>query len=294
MSRELEEKNRKLEELDRLKDEFLANTSHELRTPLSGIIGITESLLEGVAGPLNELARSNLAMVVSSGKRLSGLINDILDFSKLRHADMSLVIQKVDLKRTADMVTNVLQPLAVMKDIRLTNNVGERLPLAAADENRVQQILYNLVGNALKFTDQGHVEITAQADDKWIYVSVSDTGIGIPPDKQVKIFEPFMQGEGSASREYEGAGLGFTISKKLVELHGGSMGLLSAPSRGSTFMEALRLLEDGLRPDLVLTDLMMPRMTGYELCRRPDPVQAGRASGHYSPQKPGNGHGGRL
>ncbi|WP_276355517.1 ATP-binding protein [Cohnella caldifontis] len=364
-SRELEDKNRKLEELDKLKDEFLANTSHELRTPLGGIIGITESLLEGVAGPLNELARSNLAMVVASGKRLSGLINDILDFSKLKHADVSLVIQGVDLKRTGDSVANVLQPLAVLKDIRLANRIDDRLPLAAADENRVLQILYNLVGNALKFTEKGQVEISAEVDDGWIYVSVSDTGIGIAADKQDKIFEPFEQGEGSASREYGGAGLGLAITKKLVELHGGKVGLVSAPGRGSIFTftlpvadrelqdaappaerspaqafapalqpaenaygeppgaayaavatepaaprvsarsesettlllvdddpvnlqvltnflaaqpytlvkaaggaEALRLMEKGLRPDLVLTDQMMPRMTGHELCRR--------------------------
>ncbi|MBW5447976.1 response regulator [Cohnella sp. CFH 77786] len=349
-SRELEEKNRKLEEIDKLKDEFLANTSHELRTPLNGIIGITESLLEGVAGPLNELARSNLSMVVSSGKRLSGLINDILDFSKLKHSGVALFIQGVDLKRSADGVANVLQPLAQLKDIRLANRIDDRLPLAAADENRVQQILYNLVGNALKFTEQGYVEITAHVDGPWIYVSVSDSGIGIPADKMEAIFEPFEQGEGSAAREYGGAGLGLAISKKLVELHGGSLGLVSVPGRGSTFtftlpigdpnlqapspavaqpraaaplvaaavertdplpleeeawtrretclllvdddpvnlqvltnflstqpysilkaaggVEALRMLEQGIRPDLVLTDLMMPRMTGYELSRK--------------------------
>ncbi|WP_164472573.1 ATP-binding protein [Cohnella candidum] len=350
-SRQLEEKNRKLEEIDKLKDEFLANTSHELRTPLNGIIGITESLLEGVAGPLNELARSNLSMVVSSGKRLSGLINDILDFSKLKHSGVTLFIQGVDLKRSADSVAGVLQPLAHLKDIRLINHVDDRLPLAAADENRVQQILYNLVGNALKFTEQGQVEITAHQDDQWIYISVTDTGIGISEDKLEKIFEPFEQGEGSAAREYEGAGLGLAITRKLVDLHGGALGVVSMPGQGSTFTftlpiaeetmqsaatlaveeakapvplvaaavewieptsqeekvwlnretclllvdddpvnlqvltnflstqpysilkasngaEALRLFEQGVRPDLVLTDLMMPRMTGYELCRK--------------------------
>jgi two-component system sensor histidine kinase ChiS len=371
-SRELENKNRKLEELDKLKDEFLANTSHELRTPLSGIIGITESLLEGVAGPLNELARSNLAMVVASGQRLAGLIGDILDFSKLKYADVSLFIRGVDVKRTADSVANVLRPLAVLKDLELTNRIDERLPLAAADENRVQQVLYNLVGNALKFTERGRVEISAEADEEWISISVADTGIGIPAEKQEKIFEPFEQGEGSAAREYGGAGLGLAISRKLVELHGGKLGLISSPGQGSIFTftlpvadrnmqvapepanpktalgagvlphppsggsfgepsgdehaaagaepafseaeaaasakdpggkrttlllvdddpvnlqvltnylasqpytlvtapggaEALRLMEEGLRPDLVLTDQMMPRMTGHELCRR--------------------------
>jgi signal transduction histidine kinase len=140
-SRELEDKNRKLEEINKLKDEFLANTSHELRTPLSGIIGITDSLLEGVAGPLNELARSNLAMVVSSGKRLSGLINDILDFSKLKHSGVSLFIQGVDVKRTAASVVSVLQPLANLKDIRMTNAIDLHLQLAVLTESLERKVL---------------------------------------------------------------------------------------------------------------------------------------------------------
>ncbi|MCD9024869.1 ATP-binding protein [Cohnella silvisoli] len=351
-SRELEEKNKQLEVMDKLKDEFLANTSHELRTPLNGIVGITQSLLDGVAGPLNVLLRSNLSMVVSSGKRLSGLINDILDFAKLKHAGLTLNIQNVDVQRTTDLVVNVLHPLAVMKDIQLINGIDDHMPLAAADENRVQQILYNLVGNALKFTESGKVEITAYQVEGSLYVSVSDTGIGIAPDKLSAIFEPFEQGEGSAEREYEGAGLGLAITKKLVDLHGGAMSVRSVQGEGSVFtftlpiaieaevqfdeteiaaghpwmqspdhsawnealvavadylepsrsteaclllvdddpvnlqvltnflssepcrivkasngMEAIRLLEQGLKPDLVLSDVMMPRMTGYDLCR---------------------------
>ena len=183
-------------------------------------------------------------MVVSSGKRLSSLINDILDFSKLKHSGISLSPRNVDLARTAELVVNVLRPLAVMKDIRLVNALDEKLPLVKADENRIQQILYNLIGNALKFSDGGEVRLSAREDGDRLIVSVSDSGIGIPADKLGAIFEPFEQGQGSASREYEGAGLGLAITKKLVDLHGGVLDVRSVPGEGSTFTFTLPVSDD--------------------------------------------------
>ncbi|UUZ82866.1 sensor histidine kinase [Paenibacillus sp. P26] len=232
---ELEEKNERLMEVARLKDEFLANTSHELRTPLNGIIGLTESLLDGIGGPLDPRVRSNLQLVVSSGKRLANLINDIMDFAKLRHRDLQLNLEPVRLRERTDIVLAVFAPLARKKGIELAGRIGDALPPAAADGNRVEQILYNLIGNAIKFTESGRVWVEAALEEGRLRLSVGDTGIGIPAEKQEAIFEAFEQVEGSSSREHGGTGLGLPISRKLVELHGGSLTVESSPGQGSVF-----------------------------------------------------------
>ena len=148
----LEHQNAQLQRLDKLKDEFLANTSHELRTPLNGIIGLTESLIDGATGQLPESTISNLEIIASSGRRLSNLINDILDFSKLRHKNIELQIKPVGIREIVDIVVTLSQPLIGTKNLQLINSVTPDIPLVDADENRVQQILYNLIGNAIKFT----------------------------------------------------------------------------------------------------------------------------------------------
>ena len=147
--------------MDRLKDEFLANTSHELRTPLNGIIGIAESVLHGAAGNVNTQLRKNLALIVSSGKRLTNLINDILDFSKLRNHDIRLQLKAIDLYPIVDVVLAVSRPLIARRPIELINAVPDDLPPVRADENRLQQILHNLIGNAVKFTEQGRIAVRA-------------------------------------------------------------------------------------------------------------------------------------
>ncbi|EDN70257.1 two-component system sensor histidine kinase/response regulator [Beggiatoa sp. PS] len=151
-----------LKEMDRLKDEFLANTSHELRTPLNGIIGIAESLVDGAAGPISEQLESNLSMIVWSGRRLLSLVNDILDFSKLRKKDFDLQLKAVDLRTITDVVLALSQPMIGHKEIELIHAIPPDFPFANADENRLQQILYNLIGNAIKFTSSGKIEISAQ------------------------------------------------------------------------------------------------------------------------------------
>ncbi len=221
--------------LDKLKDEFLANTSHELRTPLIGIIGLSESLIDGAAGPLEPKAKKDLYMIAASGQRLSNLVNDILDFSKLRHKDIQLKLMEVDMHSLADVVLAISRPIASSKPIVFENRIPKDLPFARGDENRLQQILFNLVGNAIKFTQQGKIVISAQIVDKLIEISVFDTGIGIPKDKYHTIFESFEQVDGSTEREYAGTGLGLAVSKQLVELHGGSIGLTSDPGEGSVF-----------------------------------------------------------
>jgi PAS domain S-box-containing protein len=162
---ELERKNEALERLSQLKDEFLANTSHELRTPLNGMIGIAESMIDGATGQLSELQRKNLSLIFQSGHRLATLVNDILDFSKLRHKTIELQLQPVGLREMAEVVLPLSQPLIKNKELQLINAIPKDIPPAQADENRLQQILYNLVGNAIKFTEKGTVEISAVAVD---------------------------------------------------------------------------------------------------------------------------------
>ncbi len=227
--------------LDKLKDEFLANTSHELRTPLNGIVGIAESLLEGAAGKVDKQLTYNLSMIALSGRRMTNLVNDILDFSKLKHKEIVLQKKAVDLGTTVEIVLALLKPLAQAKDLSLINSLTGRLPLVDADENRVQQILYNLIGNAIKFTEKGYVEISAAVKDGFVEVTVNDTGIGIPQDKYEDIFMSFEQLDGSDSRQHSGVGLGLNITKQLVELHGGNISVESAMGKGSRFTFALSI-----------------------------------------------------
>jgi two-component system, sensor histidine kinase ChiS len=384
---ELEEKNTKLEELDKLKDEFLANTSHELRTPLNGIIGLTESLIDGATGALSDNTKSNLNMIASSGRRLSTLVNDILDFSRLKHRNIDLQIKPTAVREIVGVVMMLCQSLVGQKPLQLVNAISADLPLVDADENRLQQVLYNLVGNAIKFTEMGTIEISAKIvaghlpppslregelksrlqsflHNSQIEIAIADTGIGIPSDKLDRIFESFEQADGSTARIYGGTGLGLAVTKQLVELHGGKITVSSVVGEGSRFsftlpvaqeqhqpisradsgtvsnlndlaqaeiipykpsnlpptrpilhkpiakslvdsnnsnlkilivddepvnlqvlvnnlslanyaiaqanngIEALELVEQGFRPDLVLLDVMMPHMTGYEVSQR--------------------------
>lgn len=337
--------NEQLLKVDKLKNQFLANTSHELRTPLQGIIGLSEALLDRSEVPLD---REDLSMIISSGKRLNSLVNSILDFSKLRNYDIKLSKRAIDLRSFVDVILKNNMPLIKGKEIELINNVPESTSMVSADENRLQQIFYNLVGNAIKFTENGYVKITTQEKEGMVLVVVKDTGIGIPENKREAIFLEFEQADGSISREFTGTGLGLSISKRLVELHGGEMWVNSEEGKGSSFFftlpvsrekastqmllvsednisgegvqqqeassnipageynedavcvlivddepinhrvfknhlsgnnfrivqvmngeEALKAIEEGKEHfDLVLLDVMMPRMSGYEVCQK--------------------------
>lgn len=433
---DLQTNNEELQRLDKLKDEFLANTSHEL-PPLNGIIGLAESLIDGASGPLPRQTKGNLAMISASGRRLATLVNDILDFSQLRHNRIQIKAKVVGVREATELVLTLNRPLARQKTLQMVNAVSPFLPMVLADEDRLQQILHNLISNAIKFTDYGMIGVSAQImrtqsgspqpvppqsmtaptatngnsngarvlgdgsatvaatpeataqevqgvsptvpeaialksrprfvpqPGDLLAVTVSDTGIGIPPDQADRIFEPFEQGDGSTARIYGGLGIGLAVTKQLVELHGGNLHVHSAVGAGSQFTftlpiaqegtvtvlqddlpstslpprfqdasgsermsglhpaqslaatlgletldpesinapnflvlvvdddpinrqvivnylsvkryqvtqasngpEALSMLDNGLDPDLILLDVMMPRMTGYEVCRK--------------------------
>ena len=364
----LEAKNTELSDIAKLKDEFLANTSHELKTPLNGIIGIAESMIDGATGELNQEQNTNLLMIASSGRRLSNLINDILDLSRLKHKNLELQIKPVGMREITDIVLSLSKPLVQQKKLQLINSISAETPAVSADENRIQQVLYNLIGNAIKFTDAGIIEVSAvvipsfqlsfdKAKERGLLeITISDTGIGIASDKLDRVFESFEQADGSITRSYGGSGLGLSITKQLIELQGGKIRVQSTLGRGSQFiftlplsteqnktlyrstppsisppdlfipkntivsknreistlpppslsqtskvfkllivddepinlqvlsnllslenysltlthspLEALELIEKGLKPDLILLDIMMPQMTGYEVCQK--------------------------
>ncbi len=333
---------KKLLSLDELKDEFIANTSHELRTPLHGMITITESVLESTAGILPQKQKENLNLVVSSGKRLANLVNDILDYEKLKHGDIHLNKQRIDIGKIIPTVLEVSKYLAFPKPIALVSNLPDCLPPIEADENRVNQIIFNLLGNAIKFTEQGIIKISVVQNNDMLEISVTDTGIGISHDKINDIFKSFEQLDGALAGQYGSMGLGLSITKYLVDTHGGRIWATSEPGKGSTFTfsmpissttdrksseqklrsytslpqtifknpavlkqngdftvllvdndyanlqaliniltvenyssiavasgnEALEVLKKNKNIDLVILDIMLPNMSGYEVCRK--------------------------
>jgi len=221
----------RLKELDRLKDEFLANTSHELRTPLAGIIGLTEMALN-TENPGQ--TKEPLKLVVQSAKRLNQLVNDLLDFSLIKENRLLVKPSAVDLFSVVENILGLCRPMCGSRPLLLANQIPKDLPPVFADQNRLQQILYNLIGNAIKFCPSGSVVVSAEEAGSEVQVSVSDTGVGIDPARIEDLFEPFVRGsEGTLSTE--GTGLGLALTKRLIELHHGSLVIASTPGEGSEF-----------------------------------------------------------
>jgi signal transduction histidine kinase len=232
---EVEEKGHQLEIASRHKSQFLANMSHELRTPLNSVLGFTEMLADGLYGELPEKARATLGRVEANGRHLLGLINDVLDLSKIEAGQLTLSLDDYSIGQIVKTVAATTEPLARAKGLTLTATVPEGLPLGRGDERRLHQVLLNLAGNAVKFTERGAIEIAAGSRDGAFEIVVRDTGPGIASEHQTRIFEEFQQVDDSNTRQKGGTGLGLAISKRIVEMHGGSIGVESAPGSGSTF-----------------------------------------------------------
>jgi len=242
MNEELGQLYQQLEGASRHKSAFLANMSHELRTPLNAILGYTELILDKIYGEVPDKIREVLERVQNSGRHLLGLINDVLDLSKIEAGQLTLALSDYSMADVAQTVVAAVESLAAEKKLTLTMTVPPDLPRGRGDERRITQVLLNLVGNAIKFTEAGEVAIRATVSDGQFLVAVSDTGPGISEQDQQRIFEEFQQGDGSSTRPKGGTGLGLTIAKRIVELHRGRVWVQSILGHGSTFWFALPVI----------------------------------------------------
>ncbi len=253
----------RLEDAGRIRTDVLANVGHELRTPLCSIIGFADLLLQGMEGELTEAQRSDIAIILGSGRGLLALVNDILDLSKIEVGEIGLELDTVDLLPIVQSVITAHPEPAQRKNISLVTEVPADSLLARADQLRVRQVLTNLVSNAIKFTDRGEVRVRCQAEGSVVITSVIDTGIGIAPDTRELIFDSYRQADTGTTRRFGGAGLGLSISRRLVEAQGGELSVESWPGTGSIFRFTLprsavrpEVVRDGLpvvRPDLGAT-----------------------------------------
>lgn len=232
--------NQRLLAMDRTKDEFLAYTSHELRTPLNGIIGIVDSILRDKRKAIPGDTAGKLEVVSSSGRRLACIINDILDFLKSKDHEISLKVEPVNLYELVNQVFSVFQVLAANKPINFRNMVPKDFDAVYLDRQRMTQVFYNLVGNALKFTESGDIIVSASLDGELINVCVSDSGCGISQEDIEAIFQPYQQASNQQCSSCVGSGIGLSITKKLIELHGGTISVESMLGKGTFFQFTLK------------------------------------------------------
>jgi signal transduction histidine kinase len=236
---EIQDKSHQLAEASQHKSQFLANMSHELRTPLNAILGYTELIADGIYGEPTEKMLEVLKRLESNGKHLLGLINDVLDLSKIEAGQLKLDLGDYSIQDVAQTVYNAVEPLAADKNLTFKCEVSPNLPAGHGDGRRLTQVLLNLVGNAIKFTDVGEVVIKARASNGLFDLSVRDTGPGISAADQTKLFQEFQQADNSVTRKKGGTGLGLAISKRIIEMHGGKIWVESIVGQGSTFFVTL-------------------------------------------------------
>ena len=237
--RELEEKGRELEIVSKHKSEFLANMSHELRTPLNAILGYTELILDKIYGEVPEKIQEVLERLEKNGSHLLNLINDVLDLSKIEAGRLSLSLSEYSMTEVVQTVFTSIEALAAEKKLELKVIVPNDLTTGKGDEQRLAQVLLNLLGNAIKFTEQGEVSVEMTVSNEKFLVSVSDTGPGLSEAEKKRIFEEFQQADSSSTREKGGTGLGLSIAKRIIEMHGGRIWVESTLGKGSTFRFAL-------------------------------------------------------
>jgi GAF domain-containing protein len=239
---EIQDKSRQLEEASQHKSQFLANMSHELRTPLNAILGYTELMADGAYGEPSEKMLGILKRLEANGKHLLGLINDVLDLSKIEAGQLVLELSDYCIQDIAQTVRSTLEPLAADKKLGFKVEVAPLLPPGHGDGRRLTQVLINLVGNAIKFTDTGEVAIKAEANNGSFHVSVRDTGPGISSADQARLFQEFQQADNAITKKKGGTGLGLAISKRIIEMHGGRIWVESQPGQGSTFAFTLPVI----------------------------------------------------
>lgn len=227
----------RLRELDRLKNGFLASVSHELRTPLVGVLTLSDNILNGVDGEINEEVRTDVDWIHNSGQQLLAVINDILDFAKLESGEqIGLDFERFPINELIrDAIALVRRTMADAKGLVLEFDGAVNSTQVWGDRTRIHQVMLNLLSNAVKFSEKGIITVKVQCEEKTLVVCVRDEGIGISPDHHTLIFEPFRQVDGSLSRKAGGAGLGLSICKRLIELHGGQIWVTSVPGQGSNF-----------------------------------------------------------
>jgi sensor histidine kinase YesM len=252
--------NEQLRMADKLKDDFLANTSHELRNPLHGMLSIAQTVLDSEKHALSDKSTQNLELMITVGRRMSFMLNDLLDLTRLKEGIVRLQVQSIHVQAVASGVFDILRFMTDSKPIRLVSEIPNEFPPVMADENRLVQILFNLVHNAIKFTNEGTITIRAVVKGGKAYISVADTGAGMDAETLQRIFQPYEQSDsGMTAAPGGGLGLGLGICKQLVELHGEALKVSSAPGEGTVFTFALALSDSlAVQPEIEVASALLP------------------------------------